>query len=107
MVMIVVVGMIGLMVMIAVVVVVANDSNLVVIVVEDAVRLPRLEPQSLIIKIVIDVKNNQTDDLIPKSPLQALKLKLMICCEYYLEVDTAVVYNAVCIDVHYVENVNP
>ena len=88
-------------------VVVANNSNLVVIVVEDAVRLPRLEPQSLISKIVIDVKNNQTDDLIPKSPLQALKLKLMICCEYYLEVDTAVVYNAVCIDVHYVENVNP
>ena len=41
------------------------------------------------------------------SPLQALKLKLMICCEYYLEVDTAVVYNAVCIDVHYVENVDP
>ena len=41
------------------------------------------------------------------SPLQALKLKLMICCEYYLEVDTAVVYNAVCIDVHYVENVYP
>ena len=39
------------------------------------------------------------------SPLQALKL--MICCEYYLEVDTAVVYNAVCIDVHYVENVDP
>ena len=38
---------------------------------------------------------------------EALKLKLMICCEYYLEVDTAVVYNAVCIDVHYVENVYP
>ena len=73
MVMIVVVVMIVLMVMIAVVVVVANDSNLVVIVVEDAVRLPRLEPQSLIIKIVIDVKNNQIDDLIPKSLLLKLQ----------------------------------
>ena len=57
MVMILVVVMIEMMVMIAVVV--ANDSNLVVIVVEDAVRLPRLEPQSLIIKIVVDVKNHQ------------------------------------------------
>ena len=54
-------------------VVVANNSNLVVIVVEDAVRLPRLEPQSLIIKIVIDVKNNQTDDLIPKCILLQLQ----------------------------------
>ena len=64
MVMIVVVVMIEMMVRIVVVVVVANDSNLVVIVVEDAVRLPRLEPQSLIIKIGVDVKNHQTDDLL-------------------------------------------
>ena len=54
-------------------VVVANNSNLVVIVVEDAVRLPGLEPQSLISKIVIDVKNNQTDDLITKSLLLKLQ----------------------------------
>ena len=40
-------------------IVVVDDSNLVVIVMEDAVRLPRLEPQSLIIKIIIDVKNHQ------------------------------------------------
>ena len=71
MVMILDVVMIVLMAMIVVVVVVAIDSNLVVIVVEDAVRLPRLEPQSLIIKNIIHVKNHQADDLIPKClPLQ-------------------------------------